>query len=417
MPLFSKIKKPEKMKQNYFAKSQMSTRHFLAKGLLATTVAITGMLVSPLRTNAAPYGQPIPPGPFVDPFPGSALPEPKYIPGKEISFGNLTAQEGDRDQFFVNTPGQAVFFDGVGITPQSGLRNSHNYGNLQVDAIANIRDVLFQELRSNNTNLIFSIQNDRWGNTLYAEHPDGKISLWSNTKGVVGNIFSSLGTLVNGVTAQVIDSDPSYPIANTGQLIDIDGLEVWGNEPTSPGYNTGPDDSNYDANVFSPEGDGPFSVSCVDPLSNCHTYSQAEMAAAIGRSDLASSIDIDGLMTYFSNDTDSQGKNYLEMNFSIRPIDGFDGAEIWTWDGRPGNLATALVHGGHSWDTAFNLRGTLIGQGFPDMALSTALSGEDVNLDAMEAVSVPGPVPLLGLGFAFESTRRLRRRIKNRLLK
>lgn len=393
-----------------FSRKFLSTKNFLG-----TAAVVSGILGSALQSYAQPYGQPIPPGPFVMPVPGSALPAPKQVPGKEVSFGNLTAQEGDRDQLFASSPGQVVFFDGVNQLPQSGLRNSHYYGNLQVDAISNIADILFYEIRNNTTNLLFSVQNDRWGNAIFAEHPNGKISLWSNTTGVVGNFFSSFGPLlVNANSSLIIDSNPSYPVTSTNHLVDVDGLEVWGPEPTSLGLNSGTDDANYDANVFSPEGDGPFSVKCVNPLDNCYLYSQTDIANAIGRPDLASSIDIDGLMTHISNAVDPQGKNYLEMHFSIRPIDGFDGAEIWTWDGQPGTPATALMHGGHLWDTAFNLRQTLINWGFSDPALSTAQPGDDVNLDALEAASVPGPLPVIGLVSAFGFTRRLRRRISQR---
>ena len=53
-------------------------------------------------------------------------------------------------------------------------------------------------------------------------------------------------------------------------------------------------------------------------------------------------------------------------------------------------------------------------QGFSDPALSTAQPGDDVNLDALEAASVPGPLPVIGLVSAFGFTRRLRRRISQR---
>jgi hypothetical protein len=401
----------KKNKSDLIGLSNLLTSFFSTKNFLGTAAVISGILGSALQSNAQPYGQPIPPGPFVIPAPSPVLPAPINVPGKEVSFGNLTAQEGDRDQLFASSPGQALFFDGVNILPQSGLRNSHFYGNLQVDALSNISDILFYEIRNNTTNLLFSVQNDRWGNAIFAEHPNGDISLWSTTKGVVGNFFSSFGSLVvNGNSSSVIDPDPSYPLTSTGHLIDVDGLEVWGPEPSAHGLNSGTDDPNYDANVFSPEGDGPFSVKCVDALANCHLYTQVDIANAIGRSDLAASIDVDGLMTAISSAVDLQGKNYLEMHFSIRPIDVFDGAEIWTWNGQPGTLATPLMHGGHLWNTAFNLRQTLINKGFPDPGLSN--SGAEVNLDAMEAAStVPGPLPVLGLASAFGFTRRLRRRI------
>jgi hypothetical protein len=395
-------------------------------GRLALTACLAAFVGTPalLESGAAkaqPYGNPIPPGPFVSPAPGFDLPSPVNVPGKEVSFGNLTALEGDRDQLFATAPGQAVFFDGVRRLPQSGLRNAWNFDGLQVDAMANIGDVLFQAVRNNLTWLLFSVQNDRWGNAIFAEAPGGTICLWSingckttnNTPEVVGEYFAGFGALLkNGNPSDVLDASNTYPVTSDGHLIDVDGLEVWGPEPAL-GYNPGTNDPASDANVFSAEGDSSFSVKCRS-AGVCHTYTQSEIAAAIGRSDLATSIDVDGLMTNLSGTLDPGGLSYLKMLFSVRPIGGLDGAEIWDWSGVPGDLAVPLSHGGHAWDTAFDLRGKLISEGFGDMALSTTPLGQDVNLDAIEAASTesPGPLPLLGVGAAFGFSRNLRKRIK-----
>jgi hypothetical protein len=203
---------------------------------------------------------------------------PVNVPGKEVSFGNIPALEGDRDQLFVSVPGQAVFFDGVRKLPQSGLRNSWNFDGLQVDAMANIEDVLFQAVRDDKTWLLFSVQNDRYGNAIFAEAPGaypwsvapGTICLWSingckttnNTPEVVGEYFAGFGALLkNGNTSDVLDPSPTYPVTSDKHLIDVDGLEVWGPEPAL-GYNSGPNDPASDANVFSAEGDSTFSVKC-----------------------------------------------------------------------------------------------------------------------------------------------------------
>lgn len=391
---------------------------FHSKKILGAAYILIGIIGSALQANAQPYGNPIPPGPFVDPVPSPLLPAPVHVPGKEVSFGNLAAEEGDRNQVFANNLGQAVFFDGVNVLPQSGLRNSHDYGVFQVDALSNIRDVLFYSLKDNKTNLLFSIQNDRWGNAIFAERPNGDIVSWSDTKGIAGNFLNGFGKLlINGDPAVLIDGDPSYPVTFSDHLIDVDALEVWGPEPSSLGLYSGTDDVNYDANVFSPEGDEPFSVTCVFPA-NCRLYTRADIANAINRPDLASFIDVDGLMTHLSTALDPDGNNILEMIFSIRPVAEFDGAEIWTWDGQPGNLANPLMHGGHLWDTAFDLRQTLIAQGFNDPAQSDTPFGVDVNVDALEAASasaVPGPLPVFGLLSGFGFTRRLRRQIRQRL--
>jgi|688.fasta_scaffold74948_8 hypothetical protein len=384
-------------------------------GCLAAFVG-TPVLLESGAAKAQPYGNPIPPGPFVSPAPGLHLPLPVNVPGKEVSFGNIPALEGDRDQLFVSVPGQAVFFDGVRKPPQPGLRNAWNFDGLQVDAMANIQDVLFQAVKNNSTWLLFSVQNDRYGNAIFAEAPGGTICLWSingckttnNTPEVVGEYFAGFGALLkNGNPSDELDSSPTYPVTADGHLIDVDGLEVWGPEPDL-GYNPSTNDPASDANVFSAEGDSGFSVKC-RTAGVCHTYTQSEIAAAIGRSDLATSIDVDGLMTNLSGTLDPGGLPYLKMLFSVRPIGGLDGAEIWDWSGVPGDLAVPLIHGGHAWDTAFDLRDKLIAEGFGDMALSTTPLGQDVNLDAIEAASVPAPLPLLGVGAAFGSIRKLRK--------
>jgi hypothetical protein len=390
--------------------------------LTACVAAFVGTpaLLESGAAKAQPYGVPIPPGPFVAPLPGAKLPLPRRVPGKEVSFGNLEAMEGDRDQFFIKVPGQVVFFDGVLRLSQSGLRNAWKFDDFQVDAIANVGDVLFDAVRLDSTWLLFSVQNDRYGNAIFAEAPQtGKICLWSikgckstnNTPEVVGEHLEGFGALLkDGNPLEVIDESPTYPVTADGHLIDVDGLEVWGPEPVL-GYNPLTTDPASDANVFSAEGDPGFSVRC-RTAGICHTYTQSEIAAAIGRPDLASSIDVDGLMTNPSAVLDADGLPYLQMHFSVRPNVGLDGAEIWTWSGVPGELAAPLIHGGHAWDTAFNLRQKLIDQGFGDMALSTAAPGEDVNLDALEAASVPGPLPLVGLASALSFSSRIRRRIR-----
>jgi hypothetical protein len=184
----------------------LSISPVMGLGRLALTACLAAFVGTPAllgsgAAKAQPYGDPIPPGPFVFPVPSPKLPLPVHVPGKEVSFGNLTAMDGDRDQLVVSEPGQAVFFDGVRRLPQSGLRNAWNFDGLQVDALANIQDVLFQAVRNDSTWLLFSVQNDRYGNAIFAEAPrTGKICLWSikgckstnNTPEVVGEYLKTL---------------------------------------------------------------------------------------------------------------------------------------------------------------------------------------------------------------------------------
>ncbi len=419
---------PSRNRLPSFVKATVSPVTGVSRLLLTACLAAFVGTPAVLESGAAkaqPYGVPTPPGRFVDPVPGFKLPFPHQVPGKEVSFGNLEALEGDRDQFFANAPGQIVFFDGVFSLPQSGLRNAWKFEDFQVDAIANFGDALFEAARRESTWLLFSVQNDRYGNAIFAEAPrTGEICLWSiigcrsanNTSEFAGEYLEGFGALFkDGNPFEPIDLDLTYPVTVDRHLIDVDGLELWGPEPVL-GYNPGTNDPASDANVFSAEGDPGFSVKC-RTAGTCHTYTKSEIAAAIGRPDLASSIDVDGLMTNPSAVLDADGLPYLQMHFSVRPNDDdpsneLDGAEIWTWSGVPGELAAPLIHGGHAWDTAFNLRQKLIDEGFGDMALSTAAPGEDVNLDALEAASVPGPLPLIGLASALSFSARIRRRIR-----
>jgi hypothetical protein len=99
-----------------------------------------------------------------------------------------------------------------------------------------------------------------------------------------------------------------------------------------------------------------------------------------------------------------------QLIFSIRPLDlaplsppggpllpTFDGGEIWLYDSAM--KATAyLNHGGHLWDTLFDVRGTF------------GLNNE--NIDAIEAVATFIPEPstwallVFGLGAVSLRTRR-----------
>lgn len=126
-----------------------------------------------------------------------------------------------------------------------------------------------------------------------------------------------------------------------------------------------------------------------------------ELAAAIGLpTNLLSDFDLDGLMT--------SGEEIL---FSIAPIAGvFDGGEIWTWNKAVGGAASFLDHGGHLWDTDF------------EVMLTFGTASE--NVDALEAVdgicppNVPCQVPepnsawgLLALG-VFGAGSMLKRQLK-----
>lgn len=156
------------------------------------------------------------------------------------------------------------------------------------------------------------------------------------------------------------------PGGNDPGVVDLDALEVWGNE--------GADDAQH----FSLEGDpGSVAIWNYNGATSVPFVSTGQIAGAIGNTSLVEFIDLDALMV-----------GSQRILFSIRPTPNgqFDGGEIWHWDFA--NPATFLVHGGLTWDTANNV---------------TALLGSE-NVDALEAVSVvPEPSTLVLAAFGLVS--------------
>jgi hypothetical protein len=327
---------------------------------LGVRLGVTSLLLcagSALASGNTSYGVPTPPGPFAKPIPGRILPSPRQVPGKEFStILDLNAAN-------TPTPGQSMFWDGLG-----GVSNAYNYSSTrrQLDALANAGDALFDAVRANSTYLLLSMQGDLNGNSVFAISPSGTISLWANNH-----------TVWNPAPPDGTGTGPA--------AFDLDALEVWGPELI------------VDANRFSleddvlPDGTGSASVLRLD---DSVQYTREDIAAAIGRPDLADRIDLDALMV--------KGDDLL---FSIQPLDVFDGGEIWDWTGT--GLAKFLDFGGREWSTQHNVKDYFNSQGFD-------ISNE--NIDVLEAAStVPGPLPIFGLGAAFGFSRRLRSRIKTRV--
>jgi hypothetical protein len=323
---------------------------FTMKTKFAISVLIMGAALASggtaLASGNTSYGVPTPPGPFVNPEPGSPLPDPRNVPGKEFS------TQFDLNTNATGTPGQSLFWDGLG-----GTANAIQYSaTRQLDALANEFDALFDAVRQNATNLLLSFQGDFGERSIYAIDPTGKISLWANN--------------------DTIKNPPP-------SAFDLDALEIWGPDQVANG------------NMFSLEADvlpdGLSSASVIKRMDNGSVqvkYDRLAIATAIGRPDLEDVIDLDALMV-----------NGDSLLFSIRPIGGFDGGEIWDWSGT--GAASFLSFGGLTWDTDLNLQSYFASQGF---------DVRNENIDALEAASVPGPLPVLGVSAAFGWSRRLRKR-------
>ena len=268
------------------------------------------------------------------------VPSPDEVPGKEYSNSNDINDTGTAD------PEQTLNWDTDPPTDAfdfSGTREGDSEER-EVDALAYPFDHLFEEVTQNQVPLLFSTDGD---SRIFFERTDGSFGIWAEP-----------------------------PLAT-----DVDGLEVWDEEGEF---------GRSDAYIYSLEGDpdvgntGAFGRISVwgfdDNLIDTVPYLTAfQVADAIGRPDLADSIDLDAMMMLSSFDS-----GIAEWLFSIAPIDGFDGGEIWVWDGVTQGGAEFLNHGGHIWDTAFCVQCTF----------GTASE----NINALEAVAAtPEPTNILGL--------------------
>ena len=326
--------------------------------------ALLGMPLLAERVEANPW---VPVANPVIPAPNNNIPGPDRVPGKDFS------DVRDRDAAAVPDPEQVVAWDGSG-----GVRDSYDYSgsrlafpgvqqDIEVDGLAAGGDALFQALRDNQAALLFSVETDP--NIMFERE--------------TGLPLSPPGFGV-WATAPVIDA--------SNPPLDTDALEIWGG------------DNSDDSDRYSLAGD-PFvmfpaaarkvavwAYTLPGGPSAPHTFT-SDLAASIDLqfggpgiggpfwSQLVELMDVDAIMTFGPR-----------VTFSIRPlaVPGtpvvFDGGEIFEYDG-PGIATRFLFHGGHFWDTAFDVR--------------AAFLVNNENVDAIEALSsVPEPsgVVLLSLG-------------------
>jgi hypothetical protein len=327
-----------------------------------------------------PLANPVNPGPSI------LIPTIKQVPGKDFS------DVRDRDALGVPDVEQVVAWDGSG-----GVRDSFDYSlsrlayppvdiDIEVDGIASGGDALFHDVRNNQAALLFSVETDP---TILYERATGFPAAPAGF----------------GVWATALDIDAMNP------PLDTDGLEVWGgdNFDDSDRYSLA-----RDPFVAPPAGAGKVAIWAYSSGPNTsvpHTLT-TDLAAAMDLqyfgiglggplwSQLVELMDVDAIMT-----------NGEQVTFSIRPLDlapfsppsgpllpTFDGGEIWEYDGAA--VPTKFLnHGGHLWNTAFDVRGTFL------------LNNE--NVDAIEAVATFVPEPaglaLLLIGLCAISSRARRR--------
>ncbi len=340
------------------SRTSLSMRAAMAGAL----VALCALWSSPVAT-ASPWA----PATSAIPIVGPGVPTPALTPGKDFS------DYRDRDSLGGADAEQDIAWDGTGGTRDSfdysGSRPADLTQDMEVDGIANGFDALFHPLRGDLSALIFSV---------------GELGI-GGPAGGDPNIYLEHAAAYSGpkppaiwATAPTIDD--TYPIG------DVDGLEVWGDD----NFDDADRYSLYGDPFWTPPGGASMKVAVWGysaGISTPHTFT-ADLAMALDRQfggsgtgplfGLASELlDVDAIMV--------QGDH---LTFSVAPIDftplgvpvAFDGGEIFEYDG-PGSTTRFLFHGGHFWNTIFDVRGTF------------GVLSENVN--AIEAVSVPEPSTFL----------------------
>ncbi|NCQ86722.1 MAG: PEP-CTERM sorting domain-containing protein [Microcystis aeruginosa W13-18] len=353
--------------------------------LLLSSCLLLGVTVAPSQVLAGPF---VPQGPFVQPAPGSGIPGPKNVPGKEYS----DRFDKDTQEPPVLDPEQNIYWDGNGgrqdAFDYSGSRAGDTVTAREVDALANHGDALFWDVIANQAALLFST-----GSTTLLLPGDSRAAVYNASPD-----YNQLGIHEKSVLVEPIGGGTGFwatpPQIDQAGVNDLDGLEVWGGlaDPTP-----------NDADMYSLLGDPLIngirtSVWYYNGGVSTSYLNAAQIAAAINRPDivnLADIIDLDGLMVWDGGNI-GQWDNSDAILFSVMPIDAnldgiitpninggdIDGGEIWSWQfGQP--LAQFLNHGGHLWDTAFNVR--------------QATGAVNENIDALEAVAVPEPSTFLSL--------------------
>lgn len=412
----------------------------LSLGVISMACLLAGTAFAGDYYTAVPFLPTVSIGPL-----GTSATPVDHVYGKEYSHTNWTLaadpnidNNSDHDAFGILDPLQVVSFDGIpgpiggnsGSTDafDYGVDSSFNYPEGQVDALANHGDFLFKQVVANTATLLFSTSADLDAATML---PAGPVIAKAHV-----HYEAPAGT--DGVWA-VIEAAPAGPGPGPGVnhhvVEDLDALEVWGPEPPSH-FGPDPVDEGYvgpantaDADRFSLDVDSASGVSVwgyditlksVFPYIPHFVIVDAVEDLFLGAGldfdmSIRDMIDVDGTMVRdrgIVGEWDDGDELLFTIDPLIDPLAGgviADGGEIMHLVNAGGvGVNSFLVHGGHTWDTAFLVAATF------------GYWSEDV--DALEAVGVllngdtdiPTPEPtalaLLLVGAAILGVRRTRMR-------
>lgn len=397
-------------------------------------LAVIVMLGMPaVAISQAPPSQPYNnPGPFVLPISGTYLPPPAVVKGKQYSHNLDQAVGGVAD------PAQIISWDGLGGTADDGDFSTlappySTSGNFQIDALANERDSLFNEVLANTTHLVYSVDHrgtmtPASGGLPFTVPSAGPLSIGGgNVIGGAGEVSYELGAF-GGLPSNAHGLWASQLTVNgLPTPADVDALEIWGFEPSA---GMPPDAGKYSAeNDLSTATAGTVPT----PAYSVWNYSAAghsgyvlhSLVVALVQDELgtteltANNVDLDALMVMDSNGSFNQFGAGDKIMFSIRQVPsataggGFlaTGSELFVLDGAStvgSPIGQFLVHGGHTWDKAYALANMVAHITPPEGAPIDV----QLDLDALEAVSgvpEPGSIVLLLAGLLTAVGGRFRR--------
>ena len=384
---------------------------------------------------------------------------------------NLTNVD-DHDAFASPDPLQVVSWDGIPgpFGGNSGSVDAFDYGvsgfnypEGQIDALANHADFLLPQIVRNEATLLFSVTADIDAASVLpvpGGPPAGIVpKAHVHFEDPSGPDAASPGDIWAPFEAPTAGLGPG-PGVNHHTVRDVDALEVWGPEPPShsrpdgvptdvkEGYLGGfPGPSTADADRFSLDFDAASGVSVwaydIAAATVAPYIPHADIVAAIEELFLGPGfkfddetrrwIDVDGTMVRGLGDPDPAVGGWAvgdELLFTIDPVENgtavgpdgssvaaplIDGGEIMHLvktapGGGPGTFAVSfLSHGGHLWDTAFDVRGTF-GYYYEDVDALEAVGTLTGDTD----ISTPEPSSILllalgALGLTIGSGRRFRR--------
>lgn len=384
----------------------------LAKLAVAVIVMMgyLGMAPAGWALDGAPPYSVAPPTAF--PQPGTGLPRPSQVPGKEFSHNGDLSVAGVALQ---GSLGQVVAWDGQGgVADSITLRplGPNGVAWYEIDALANHADTLFDAILEDTSHLLFSVSQQATG--LAGEGAQNIVPSagpMTTTSGLVlggaAEISYELGTISPSAARFGVWATQSQLLLGAN-VTDIDALELWGPDSMNvpPGGTAMGDSDKFsiagDASV-APNGAGPFAI--------WNTGSRPSAPGYLLHSDLVDAIeglmgwddqyrpdpalvDIDALMIH-----DQAGTNPDQFDtgdrvlLSLRQIPDDNGGFFATGSEfillqrtAQGFEASFLMHNGHLWDKQYALDNLVVDFGTSGLFL--------LDINALEAASVPEPASL-----------------------